>query len=205
MGRRKGMEELIALSGDDGKELWSLKVGLDAADEPSSTPTVDGDRVYAVGTHGDLVCANVTGKELWRKSFVKDFGGSVPTWKYCESPLIDGDKLICTPGSRDATMVALNKKTGDVIWKAEVPNGGGNGSGYSSIVISQGAAACVNTRIAASRSGDGLHRRRCQGWKAVVEVRTGRQRHGQHSDTDRRRRLRFLFIRLRNRFRTCFN
>ena len=139
MGRRDNAEYLIALSGDDGKEQWKLKINQGAADEPSSTPTVDGDRVYAVGTHGDLVCATVAGKELWRKSFVKDFGGSVPTWKYCESPLVDGDKLICTPGSRDATMVALNKKTGDVIWKAAVPNGGGSGSGYSSVVISNGA------------------------------------------------------------------
>lgn len=139
MGRRKNAEHLIALSGTDGKELWSLKVGTDASDEPSSTPTVDGDRVYAVGTRGDLLCATVEGKELWKKSYVADFGGSVPTWKYCESPLVDGDKLICSPGSRDATLVALNKKTGDVIWKTAVPNGGGNGSGYSSVVISEGA------------------------------------------------------------------
>ncbi len=139
MGRRKDREELICLAGDDGHELWSIKVGLDKHDEPSSTPTVDGDRVYAVGTHGDLICATVEGKELWRKSFLNDFGGSVPTWKYCESPLVDGDKLICSPGSPDATMVALNKMTGDVIWKAAVPGGGGNGAGYSSIVISEAA------------------------------------------------------------------
>ena len=153
MGRRKIGEELIALSGDEGKELWSIKVGLDAADEPGSTPTVDGDRVYAVGTHGDLVCVTVTGKELWRKNFVKDFGGAVPTWKYCESPLVDGDKLICTPGSKDATMVALNKKNGDVIWKAAVPGGGGNGSGYSSVVISEGAGVKQYVQLLGAGTG----------------------------------------------------
>lgn len=153
MGRRKNAEHLIALSGKDGKELWSLKVGTDAADEPSSTPTVDGDRVYAVGTRGDLLCATVTGKELWKKSYVTDFGGSVPTWKYCESPLVDGDKLICSPGSRDATLVALNKKTGDVIWKTAVPNGGGNGSGYSSVVISEGAGVRQYVQLLGAGTG----------------------------------------------------
>ena len=153
MGRRKNAEHLIALSGKDGKELWSLKVGTDAADEPSSTPTVDGDRVYAVGTRGDLLCATVTGKELWKKSYVTDFGGSVPTWKYCESPLVDGDKLICSPGSREATLVALNKKTGDVIWKTAVPNGGGNGSGYSSVVISEGAGVRQYVQLLGAGTG----------------------------------------------------
>lgn len=153
MGRRKNAEELIALSADNGKELWSLKVGLDGSDEPSSTPTVDGDRIYAVGTHGDLVCATVAGKEVWRKSFTRDFGGSVPTWKYCESPLVDGDRLICTPGSSQATMVALNKKTGDVIWKSAVPGGGGSGSGYSSIVISQGGGVKQYVQLLGAGTG----------------------------------------------------
>ena len=153
MGRRKAGEELIALSAEDGKELWSLKIGQDASDEPSSTPTVDGDRVYAVSSHGDLVCATVTGKELWRKSYVKDFGGSVPTWKFCESPLVDGDKLICTPGSDKATMVALNKKTGKVIWLSAVPGGGGSGSGYSSIVISQGGGVRQYVQLLGAGTG----------------------------------------------------
>src|SRR5262249_51525495 len=96
MGRRNNVF-LIALDGDDGHELWSTQVG--GGDDPSSTPTVDGDRVYAVGPGGDIICAQTAdGREIWRKSYVRDFGGSVPTWKFCESPLIDGDKLICTPG-----------------------------------------------------------------------------------------------------------
>jgi outer membrane protein assembly factor BamB len=89
---------------------------------------------------GDLVCVQAAdGKEIWRKSFTNDFGGSMPGWKYCESPLVDGDRLICTPGGREATIVALDKKTGELIWKCAVPDGPGGGYGYSSIVISQAA------------------------------------------------------------------
>lgn len=153
MGKRKNEELLIALSATDGKELWSLKVNTKGADEPSSTPTVDGDRVYAVGAQGDLVCATTSGKELWRKNFVSDFGGSVPTWKYCESPLVDGERLICSPGSRDAALVALNKMTGAVIWKTAVPSGGGSGSGYSSVVISNGAGVKQYVQLMGAGTG----------------------------------------------------
>jgi len=139
MGKRNNVF-LIARDGDDGHELWATQVGGGGGDDPSSTPTVDGDRVYAVGPAGDLICVQTAdGKELWHKSFTRDFGGSVPNWKFCESPLIDGDKVICTPGGGDATLVALDKKTGEVIWKCAVPGGPGSGAGYSSVVISEGA------------------------------------------------------------------
>lgn len=157
MGRRNNGEYLICLAADDaaepGKELWSLKIGVDSADEPGSTPTIDDDRVYALGTHGDLVCATVDGQEVWRKSFLRDFGGAVPTWKYCESPLVDGDKLICTPGSAEATMVALDKRTGEIVWKAAVPNGGGSGSGYSSVVVSEGAGVRQYVQLLGAGTG----------------------------------------------------
>src|SRR4029079_18693992 len=78
-------------------------------------------------------------KPLWHRSFTREFGGSVPTWKYCESPLVDHEKPACTPGGEGATMVALNKKTGKLIWKCHVPGGAGRGSGCSSIVISEAA------------------------------------------------------------------
>ena len=140
MGKRQNKVFVMARDGSDGHELWATPVGQDGGDSPSSTPTVDGDLVYAVGPNGDVVCVQAAdGKPLWHKSFTKDFGGSVPTWKFCESPLVDGDKLVCTPGGSKATMVALNKKTGKVLWKCAVPGGAGNGSGYSSIVISEAA------------------------------------------------------------------
>ncbi|MCY3021402.1 MAG: PQQ-binding-like beta-propeller repeat protein, partial [Planctomycetota bacterium] len=72
------------------KRLWTAKVGPPHGDGSRCTPTVDGNLIYAIGTEGDLVCVEAaTGKEVWRKSFPKDFGGSMMTgWKYSESPLV---------------------------------------------------------------------------------------------------------------------
>jgi outer membrane protein assembly factor BamB len=140
MGNRGNTVYLMARELTNGKPIWATPVGGQTGDHPDSTPTVDGDHVFAVGPNGDIACVqSADGKLVWQKSFVRDFGGSVPTWKYCESPLVDGAKLICTPGGRDATLVALDKLTGAVIWKCAVPGGPGNGSGYSSTVISEGA------------------------------------------------------------------
>jgi len=124
------------------KRLWKAKVGPPHGDGSRCTPTVDGNLVYAVGTEGDVVCVSAAdGTEVWRKSYSKDFGGSMMSgWKYSESPLVDGDKLVCTPGGDTAPLVALNKKTGDVIWKCTPPKPGTTGgAGYASIVVSEGA------------------------------------------------------------------
>ncbi|MEK6233840.1 MAG: PQQ-like beta-propeller repeat protein, partial [Planctomycetales bacterium] len=154
-GRRGQKEYLIALNAKDGAELWTAEVG--DSGHSNGTPTIDGDLVYAIGRNGDLLCAKTTdGAEVWRKSFSKDFGGKMMSgWGYSESPLIDGDRLLCTPGAQDAMIVALDKKSGEVIWKAsatpsdsspgkKAPKGknkprGKTGAGYSSIVISRGA------------------------------------------------------------------
>ena len=140
MGERDGAEFVLALDSSDGKELWATEVGgpFEASGKgPRSTPTIDGALVYAIGPLGDLVCLETaTGKVVWRTNFIKDLGGRRPGWGYCESPLVDGDKLICTPCGSEATMVAFNKSTGDVLWKCAVP-GIGRGAGYSSIVISE--------------------------------------------------------------------
>lgn len=124
------------------KELWAARVGPPHNDGPRCTPTVDGDVLYALGTDGDLVCLETaTSKQRWRKSLVKDFGGRMMSmWKFSESPLVDGDKLICTPGASDAALVALDKKTGNVIWKCKVPDlgpKGKDGAAYSSAVAAE--------------------------------------------------------------------
>lgn len=76
-----------------------------------------------MGLAGNVVCLQVTdGKPVWQRSLVADFKGRYPMWNFRESPLVDGDKLICTPGGEDATMVALNKLTGETLWKAQVPD-----------------------------------------------------------------------------------
>lgn len=154
MGRRQGNEMLLALDANDGKELWSARISSGQAENPSSTPTVDGNRVFALSSHGDLVAVETaTGKEMWRRSYINDFGGKLPTWKFCESPLVDGDWLICTPGSKEATMAALDKKTGDVIWKASTPNGGGSGYGYSSPVVSRAAGVKQYVQVLGAGTG----------------------------------------------------
>lgn len=136
---RQGKEKsacVIALDQASGKELWATKIGQPWNDGgPRCTPTVDGELVYALTPHGDLVCLETaTGRERWRKNLSKDFGGRMMSgWGYSESPLVDGDQLVCTPGGNEATLVALNKKTGDVIWKAQVPEG--DGAAYSSMVV----------------------------------------------------------------------
>jgi outer membrane protein assembly factor BamB len=90
--------------------------------------------LYALSSNGDLAClATATGQIRWHKSLRSDFGGKPGRWAYSESPLIDGDVLVCTPGGSEATLVALNKKTGAVIWRAAVP--GGDEAGYASVNV----------------------------------------------------------------------
>ncbi|HEV3263418.1 MAG TPA: PQQ-binding-like beta-propeller repeat protein [Gemmataceae bacterium] len=137
----RGKDEVVwALDESTGKELWAKRIaearpapGGEAREGSRSTPTVDGDRLYALGQNGDLVCMDMADGDLhWHKNLVKDFHGGVPAWGYSESPLVDGDKLVCTPGGKEATLVALDKKTGDPIWKAQVPQG--DGAAYASVI-----------------------------------------------------------------------
>jgi outer membrane protein assembly factor BamB len=144
MGDLADAQYVIALSRADGKILWKTRVGAAWRDEyggPRGTPTVDGDLAYAIGTDGDLVCLEAaTGKERWRKSLPRDFGGSMmSSWKFSESPLVDGDRVVFTPGARDAAIVAADKKTGATIWRATIPDLGSrgrDGAAYSSVVVS---------------------------------------------------------------------
>ncbi len=144
MGSRKGGQWIIALDASTQRELWALKV-CDKGGEPRCTPTVEGGLVFAVGTDGDLVCAEAaSGREVWRKNYERDFGGKMMSgWNYSESPLVDGARLIVTPGGNDAVLVALDKKTGAEIWRSPLPANmggkGGDGAGYTGPVISNAA------------------------------------------------------------------
>lgn len=126
----RGADEVVwALSEADGKELWVTRLGPafqqrvpQSKEGPACTPTVDGDRLYVLGVGGDLACLGVKdGNILWQLSLTKEFGGTPGMWNYRESPLVDGDKVICTPGGPDAALVALDKATGKTIWKSKVP------------------------------------------------------------------------------------
>ncbi len=142
MSNRDGKEIVWALSEADGSQQWVTPLGNavqqrmpQSKEGPGCTPTVDGDRLYVIGMGGRLACLSVPdGKIIWQRSLTDDLGGIVPPWSYRESPLVDGDKLICTPGGPDATLVALDKMTGDALWKSVLPAAGGGdaaGSGGS--------------------------------------------------------------------------
>jgi outer membrane protein assembly factor BamB len=127
MSNTKGEEFVQALDAKDGKLIWSTAVGKVGPNRgpqyPGTrcTPTIDGDALYALGSDGDLVCLETAkGTPRWKKNLRTDFAGRTGNWAYAESPLIDGDVLVCTPGGSKAALAALNKKNGDVIWKTEL-------------------------------------------------------------------------------------
>jgi len=126
MGNLGEREFVLAFNLDTGESIWKFDNAAayhnGYGDGPRGTPTIDGANLYAMGGSGDLVCLDrKSGSKIWQKNIVKEFGSGVPGWGICESVLIDGDRLICTPGAKDATMVALDKKTGGTVWKAAVP------------------------------------------------------------------------------------
>src|SRR4051812_37028746 len=131
----KGSSHIRCISLADGKPIWSSKVGKPGGDHPGTrcTPSVDGEMVYALGQWGDLVAVMAAdGKEVWRKNMKSDFQGKMMSgWGYAESPLVDGDRVICTPGGNGGAMVALNKMDGKVIWRSTDFK---DSAAYSSIV-----------------------------------------------------------------------
>ena len=143
LGNEGAEESVLALAVKDGGRVWAAKLGKVGHPEQNpnypgarSTPTVDGTFLFALATDGALVClAIANGKKVWDKHLRNDFAGKYGEWAYAESPLVDGDKLICTPGGTNATLIALNKRTGEVIWKCAVP--GGSEASYSSVVSAE--------------------------------------------------------------------
>jgi outer membrane protein assembly factor BamB len=148
MGTRGDTECLLALEVGTGKELWAVPIGPvftfqgnSWGDGPRGTPTVVDNRVYALGGQGILVAADArSGRAQWRLNLPKDLGGVISSvgggpekigWGYCESPLVDGQRIICTPGGPQGTMAALNKNTGAVVWRSK---GLTDPATYSSIV-----------------------------------------------------------------------
>lgn len=129
LGYRGDSEYVTALDGQDGKQVWTTRLGPSVKEASimrwlsQRTPTVDSELMYAFTTNGELICLETaTGQERWRKDYIKDFKGQRGNFGfYCDYPLVDGDRLICTPGVKDAVMVALDKKTGDLVWKAALP------------------------------------------------------------------------------------
>ncbi len=160
-------EFLQALGVKDGKRLWQTRLGNvgNPKQEPNfpaarSTPTVDNELVFALGSDGDLACLETgSGKVRWHKSLRTDFDGKPGDWAYSESPLVDGETLVCTPGGAEATLVALNKKTGDVVWKCAVP--GADVAAYTSAIVVQNGGTKIYVQM-------------LQGGLAGVDAKTGK-------------------------------
>lgn len=144
LGDHDNGQFLSCFDGNTGKLVWENKIGDAWNGHPRNptwngaraTPTVDGDRVYVVDGSGVVVCSSTSdGKVVWQKSLTKEFEGKkADSWGYSESPTIDGPLLICTPGGSKATVVALDKATGETRWTCARPND--EGAGHSSVVIS---------------------------------------------------------------------
>ncbi|MFY9557345.1 MAG: PQQ-binding-like beta-propeller repeat protein [Blastocatellia bacterium] len=135
-GVKASQSSVFCLNRADGKTVWVTAVGprlgQDRGPGPRGTPTVENDRLYALTESGDLGCLKTTdGSIVWQRNILKDFGGRNPRWLISESPLIDGDRLIVTPGGEGASIVALDKKTGKTMWTTKELS---DEAGYSSCV-----------------------------------------------------------------------
>ncbi len=131
-GQQGDEEFVLALDANTGKQLWRSHTGIPFKESrgygPRGTPTVDGDRVYALAADGMLVCLDAaTGKRIWGYNVVDHFHGHVPHWGISESPLVEGDRIIVTPGGSGAAVVALDKTNGKVLWQSQ-----SDGAAYSS-------------------------------------------------------------------------
>lgn len=143
LGKHGSDVHCVALDLEMGKTLWSQAIGSSNR-HAMSTPTVQDGLVYALDPDGELNCLTADRGELvWKKDIAQEFSGRLMSSRgHGESPLIDGDRLICTPGGLDAIMVALNRRTGEVIWKATMPaigEKGRDGACFSSAVVSEAA------------------------------------------------------------------
>ena len=174
---------VIAMNEQDGSLAWRTRIGPAMTSDVEyaypgarSTPTVDGGRVYALGSEADLVCLRLEdGEEVWRRNLQHDFGGRLMkedfNWRYAESPLVDGNRVVVTPGAPDAFLVALDKTNGEEIWRSSVASSGElglDGAGYSSVVVSEGAGVRQYVQLA-GRGVLGVELRR----REAVEDATG--------------------------------
>ena len=138
MGARDDKEYLMALNVTDGSEKWATAVAPlltnNWGDGPRGTPTIDGEHVYALTAQGYLVCARTNdGGVVW-SAVMKDFGGGTPGWGYCESVLVDGPRVVCTPGGGKGAILALDKANGQPIWQSKDFK---EGAQYASITIAE--------------------------------------------------------------------
>jgi len=117
-----GIERVLCLNAQTGAEIWRreypVKYTISYPAGPRCTPTVDGGKVYTLGAEGNLICfASKNGAIIWQKDLPKVYATKTAMWGYASHPLIDGNKLICLAGGNGTHAVALDKNTGEEIWR----------------------------------------------------------------------------------------
>ena len=136
-GMRNFQSVVSALNRADGKLVWVKPIGRagdnDRGPGPRGTPTVDGDRLYVLTENGDLASLRVQdGAVAWQRNILQEFGGRNIDWLISESPLVDGNNVIVSPGGRGAGMAALDKMTGKTVWVSKELS---DRAGYSSPIV----------------------------------------------------------------------
>ena len=142
LGNTNESEFAIALNAGTGDKIWATSLGKTVPENPlmrwlsQRCPTVDGDRIYILSMNAEVFCLDsVSGAIVWQRSYENDFGSKRPVFGIDDNPLVDGERLICTPFAKDEFIVALNKRTGEVEWRTKVdplPN-----AGYASVIVSE--------------------------------------------------------------------
>ena len=198
-GMKNRQSVVTSLDRAAGKAAWSVALGSaqenDRGSGPRGTPTVDGDRVYVLTENGDLVCLLVAdGKVVWRRNILREFNGRNINWLVSESPLIDGDRIIVSPGGRNAGMVALDKMTGTTVWVSKELS---DEAGYASSVV----ADVQGVRTIMTLTGNAGIGVRATDGKADVALRQRGQQHGEHHHTHLLERQSVLHVSVWNRRR----
>lgn len=119
----QGQERVLCLDARTGAPIWThqydCNYSISYPAGPRCTPTVAGGKVFTLGAMGDLFCLDAaTGRVIWSKNLPQAYDAPLPLWGYAGHPLVAGDLLICTAGGQDSAVVALNKETGEEVWKA---------------------------------------------------------------------------------------
>lgn len=140
MGDQDGASYLLALNVTNGAIRWSVQVGKAGAPGwggyagPRATPSAVGDLVVAVDQWGSLVCVDTAGKELWRCHYERELGGRRPEWGFAESPLVDADRVVVTPGGSRGALAALDAKTGLRLWRSQECT---DAAQYASVIVAE--------------------------------------------------------------------
>jgi outer membrane protein assembly factor BamB len=177
LGTKGNDEYLICLTGKDGTKAWDIKIGSKAGGYPGprSTPTIDNGFAYAVSSDGNLVCVAIDkGTLKWKKNFKSDFNGRSGQWAYTESPLVDGDWVIATPGADDAALVAFNKANGEVVWKTVIKGLQAKAGGKKGGPPKSYATAGYSSAIIATLGGVKQYVQFISGGVVGVEAKTGK-------------------------------